>query len=119
MRVNLLPSTFFSFAFSLVGLPEVVYFPSSKIGAKSINVVDPRPPDFTRPWMLSDVVLIVEGQKFHVHRTTLAMWSPVFEKMFTSFIIPLPGKKAHEIKELLLIIYISICIWKSLESYDE
>jgi len=40
------------------------------------------------------------------------MWSPVFEKMFTSEFkeknsceIPLPGKKASEIKELLLIIY--------------
>ena len=39
------------------------------------------------------------------------MWSPVFEKMFTSqfsFEIPLPGKKASEIKELLLIIYLNI-----------
>jgi len=40
------------------------------------------------------------------------MWSPVFEKMFTSEFkektsceIPLPDKKASEIKELLLIIY--------------
>ena len=73
------------------------------------------PPDFSKPWKCSDVVLVVEGQKFHVHRYTLAMWSPVFEKMFTSqfkernsFEIPLPGKKASEIKELLLIIYLNI-----------
>ena len=59
------------------------------------------PPDFSVPWKCSDVVLVVERQKFHVHRYTLAMWSPVFEKMFTSEFkeknsceIPLPGKKA-------------------------
>lgn len=70
------------------------------------------PPDFSEPWKFSDVVLVVEGQKFHVHRSTLAIWSPVFETMFTSefqeknlYEIPLPGKKASEIKELLLIIY--------------
>ena len=40
------------------------------------------------------------------------MWSPVFEKMFSSEFkeksaseIPLPGKNAAEIKELLLVIY--------------
>jgi len=72
----------------------------------------PHAPDFSVPWKWSDVVLIVESQKFHVHRFTLAMWSPVFETMFTSEFkeknsceIPLPGKKASEIKELLLIIY--------------
>jgi len=69
-------------------------------------------PDFSVPWKWSDAVLVVEGQKFHVHRFTLAMWSPVFETMFTSEFkeknsceIPLTGKKASEIKELLLIIY--------------
>ena len=43
------------------------------------------------------------------------MWSPVFEKMFTaefkeksSCEIPLPCKKASEIKELLFIIYLNI-----------
>ena len=73
------------------------------------------PPDFSEPWKCSDVGLVVEDQKFHVHRYILAMWSPVFEKMFTaefkeknSCEIPLPGKKASEIKELLLIIYLNI-----------
>ena len=51
------------------------------------------------------------------------MWSPVFEKMFTSEFqeknlksIPLPGKKASEIKELLLIIYPSVSgkAWKAI-----
>ena len=70
------------------------------------------PPDFSEPWKFSDVVLVVEDQKFHVHRSTLSIWSPVFETMFTSMFkeknlyeIPLPGKKASDIKELLLIIY--------------
>lgn len=70
------------------------------------------PPDFSEPWKFSDVVLVVEDQKFHVHRSTLSIWSPVFETMFTSMFkeknmneIPLPGKKASEIKELLLFIY--------------
>lgn len=80
------------------------------------------PPDFSKPWKFSDVVLVVEDQKFHVHRSTLSMWSPVFETMFTSEFkernmneIPLPGKKASDIKELLLIIYptVSHTGWKS------
>ena len=70
-------------------------------------------PDFSKPWMHSDVVLDVEGQMIHVHRFVLAMWSPVFKKMFTSefskeknlYPVRLPGKNASAIKELLLIIY--------------
>lgn len=69
-------------------------------------------PDFSEPWHLSDVVLVVEEKKFHVHKGTLSMWSPVFEKMFCSEFkekssseIPLPGKKAKEVKEMLLVVY--------------
>ena len=69
-------------------------------------------PDFSAPWKFSDVVLVAEDQRFHVHRNILALWSPVFEKMFTSEFqekskdeIPLPEKKASEINELLLLIY--------------
>ena len=72
-------------------------------------------PDFSKPWKFSDVVLVVEEQKFHVHRAILAFWSPVFEKMFTSEFqekekneIPLPGKKASEIRELLSFAYPSL-----------
>ena len=72
------------------------------------------PTDFLEPWKLSDVILLVEDQKFHVHRSILAFWSPVFEKMFTSGFkeknndeIPLPGKKASEILHLLLIYTVS------------
>ena len=69
-------------------------------------------PDFSKPWQLSDVVLVVGGETFHVHRSMLAMWSPVFSSMFTAQFkeqkadkIPLPGKKAAEIKEMLQVIY--------------
>ncbi|XP_068685970.1 BTB and MATH domain-containing protein 38-like [Montipora foliosa] len=72
-------------------------------------------PDFSQPWKLSDVVLVVEEERFHVHRAMLAFWSPVFEKMFTSEFqekdkneVPLPGKKASEIREILLLIYPSV-----------
>ena len=70
------------------------------------------PTDFLEPWKLSDVVLVVEDQKFHVHRSFLAVWSPVFEKMFTTEFkeknndeIPLPEKKASQIKQLLCMLY--------------
>lgn len=68
--------------------------------------------DFSRPWKMSDVVLLVEDRKFHVHRNVLALWSPVFEKMFTSNFreknkgeIRLPGKQPESVKALLLMIY--------------
>ena len=68
--------------------------------------------DFLQSWKFSDVVLVVEEERLHVHRAVLALWSPVFERMFTSEFqekdrneIPLPGKKSSEIKKLLLMIY--------------
>ena len=69
-------------------------------------------PDFSAPWHFSDVVLAVEGHKFHVHRSTLSMWSPVFETMFAANFkerhspeVPLPGKRAEQIESLLRLIY--------------
>ena len=68
--------------------------------------------DFSSPWHFSDVVLIVEDTKFYVHKSTLSMWSPVFEKMFTSEFaertaeeVPLPGKRVEEMEVLLKLIY--------------
>ena len=64
--------------------------------------------DVSKPWQFSDVVLAVEGDRFHVHRNILGMWSPVFTMMFaagTANLFPLPGKKSAEIKEMLLVIY--------------
>ena len=72
--------------------------------------------EFSKSWEQSDVVLLVEGQQFHVHRVILAMISPVFSRMFSSDFkekdadkIPLPEKKAAEIREMLLVIYPSFC----------
>ena len=68
--------------------------------------------DFSQPWEHSDVVLVVEEDRFHVHRCILGMWSEVFSKMFTAQFnqktaeeVPPPGKKSAEIKEMLLVIY--------------
>ena len=68
--------------------------------------------DFSQPWHFSDVVLKVEEERFHVHRSILSMWSPTFSKMFTSGFrektaeeVPLPGKIASQIREMLLAIY--------------
>ena len=68
--------------------------------------------DFFQPWQLSDVVLVVEGERFNVHRNILGMWSEVFATMFTTQFkektaeeVPLPGKKSREMKEMLLVIY--------------
>ena len=69
-------------------------------------------PDFSKSWHMSDVVLVVKDQRFHVHRSVLSMCSPVFETMFTSNFkekdqseIHLTEKKANQVKELLLVIY--------------
>ena len=67
--------------------------------------------DFSQPRNLSDAVLVVEESRFYVHRCILAMWSEVFSRMFQSEFkestkseIPLPGKKAYQVKELSLVI---------------
>lgn len=61
---------------------------------------------------MSDLVLLVEERKLHVHKAILAISSPVFETMMSSNFkeknakeIPLPGKKVEEIEDLLRAIY--------------
>ena len=68
--------------------------------------------DFTKPWRSSDVIFLVDEQRFYVHRWVLAMWSPVFEKMFTSNFserketeISFPNKASAEFKEILVMVY--------------
>jgi len=80
-----------------------------KFGVSNVAKLDR---EFSAPWHFSDVVLVVEDRQFHVHRSTLSMWSPVFETMFTSEFkektspeIPLPGKRASEIEALLKLLY--------------
>ena len=84
----------------------------SPLPAKKRELDQASKQDYSASWHFSDVVLNVEGQKFHVHRSTLSMWSPVFETMFTSEFkektspeIPLPGKRVHEIQALLDLLY--------------
>lgn len=67
---------------------------------------------FSEPWEDSDVILVVEDEKFHVHRLILSMNSPVFKAMFKSAFkeassneIPLPEKKANEMLDFLMKIY--------------
>ena len=67
---------------------------------------------FSRPWKASSLILAVEGRRFHVHREVLVICSPVFEAMLSSDFkeknakeIPLPGKIADEIEQLLEAIY--------------
>ena len=58
------------------------------------------------------MILVVEDEKFHVHRLILSMNSPVFKAMFKSGFkeattneIPLPGKKAVGVLDFLKKIY--------------
>ena len=68
---------------------------------------------FSEPWEDSDVILVVEDEKFHVHRLILSMNSPVFKAMFksefkeaTSNEILLPEKKANEVLDFLKQLYV-------------
>ena len=68
--------------------------------------------DFSKPWKMSDLVLLVEERKLHVHKAILAISSPVFEAMLSSNFkeknakeIPLPGKKVEQMEDLLRAIY--------------
>ncbi len=68
---------------------------------------------FSEAWEDSDVILVVEDEKFHVHRLILSMNSPVFKAMFKSEFkeatnneIPLPKKKASEVLDFLKQLYV-------------
>ena len=78
---------------------------------------------FSRPWKSSDLILQVEDRKFHVHRAVLMVCSPVFEAMLSSEFkeksakkIPLPGKDATEVEQLLQGIYPDEDLWISKEN---
>ena len=40
--------------------------------------------DFSKPTVMCDVILIVDGRKLYSNRAILSIWSPVFETMFKS-----------------------------------
>ena len=67
---------------------------------------------FTQPWEESNVVLMVEGVKFYVHRLILILNSPVFKNMLEPGLeeaptaeITLPGKDADDILNILKQLY--------------
>ena len=81
---------------------------------------------FSEPWEDSDLILLVEDEKFHVHRLIMSMNSPVFKAMFKSQFkeataneIPLPGKKANEILDLLKRVYSKQFIEEPVEIIEE
>ncbi|XP_068696133.1 BTB and MATH domain-containing protein 42-like [Montipora capricornis] len=69
---------------------------------------------FSEHWEGSDVILVVENEKFHVHRQMLSLHSPVFKAMLNSAMfkeatakeIPLPEKNPDEILDFLNILYL-------------
>ena len=78
---------------------------------------------FSRPWKSSDLILQVADREFHVHRAILMVCSPVFEAMLSSEFkeksakkIPLPGKVATEIEQMLQGIYPDQDLWISKEN---
>ena len=78
---------------------------------------------FSRPWKSSDLILQVADREFHVHRAVLMVCSPVFAVMLSSEFkeksakkIPLPGKDATEIEQLLQGIYPDQDLWISKEN---
>ncbi|XP_073258764.1 speckle-type POZ protein-like [Porites lutea] len=78
---------------------------------------------FSRPWKSSDLILKVAKREFHVHRAVLMLCSPVFEAMLSLEFkeksaqkIPLPGKDATEIEQMLQGIYPDQDLWISKEN---
>ena len=67
---------------------------------------------FYNQYCESDVTLVVEGKKLHVHKTVLSLHSPVFGAMFTADFaekdakeIELPGKTYYTMLQFLLQMY--------------
>ncbi|CAB4007886.1 kelch 40a [Paramuricea clavata] len=67
---------------------------------------------FTLPWNDSDVILVVQGWELHVHKTILALQSPVFKAMFngqfreaTAERVTLEGKTHKWVLQFLRLLY--------------
>ena len=68
---------------------------------------------FSQPWEDSDLTLVEEGQRFHVHRLILTLNSPVFKAMLKSNFkeaksgeITLPEKDALEVLDFVKQLYV-------------
>lgn len=84
-----------------------------KLMEESTRNIDP-PSKYTPSTMFSpsDVILVVEGFKLHVHKQLLTDNSPVFKRMLESDFkekhqkeIPLPGKRIKDFEEFLWTLY--------------
>lgn len=69
----------------------------------------------------SDCVLVVEGEKLHLHKAILAQGSPVFQKMFfgalaTDNEVIIPDIELEEFKQLIDYIYTEKIEFKSIEN---
>ena len=86
---------------------------------------------FCEPWEDSDLIFVVEEEKFHVHRQIMSLHSPVFKAMLnsvgfkevTATEIPLPGKKANEFLDFLELLYMKKidevqCKWDKSVAYE-
>lgn len=70
---------------------------------------------FSKHWLMSDAVLLVKNETFHVHRSILASCSQVFDDIFitkNADAISLPGKKADDVREMFFAIYPHV--WKDI-----
>ena len=70
---------------------------------------------FSQPWLMSDAVLHVENETFHVHRSILTSCSRVLKEIFVTKnadAVSLPDKKADEVREMLFVIYPHV--WKDI-----
>ncbi|XP_022796462.1 uncharacterized protein LOC111334904 [Stylophora pistillata] len=94
-------------------LPNILTPPLAGCDQEPEEVTEEGTQPFAEPWEDSDLVLVVEDEKFHVHRQILSIHSPVFKAMLTTKFkeatakeIPLPGKKANEVSDFLKQMYL-------------
>ena len=69
-------------------------------------------PDFSKPTVMCDVIVVADTKKLYCNKAILSIWSPVFETMFKSNFkekdsneVQLPDKSYDDIYELLQVIY--------------
>ena len=81
---------------------------------------------FASPWNNSDIVLVVEGKKLHVHRWILTSQSPVFQAMLEGHFqeasqhkIPLKEKKLKSMQKFLKILYPSCMFGEAKAPLDD
>lgn len=76
------------------------------------NEIQEKKHRYVEPWEDSDVILIVEDEKFHVHSNILSFASPVFKAMLSldfkegrDKVVNLPGKEKSTVWAMLNLLY--------------